>query len=359
MFDVHTHPVTNISHGNATLNGELDPDGIDTEYHFEYGTANCAESTCTSVPPSAIHSTAAGPIEVSQPVTGLQPETTYHSRIVATNSFGTTNGQDETFSTGLAVKGLKTGPAEEVNLTGAALTGELNPDELDTKYHFEYGVDSGYGQETPIVDAGQASGEVPVTPATITGLQPDTPITTTASSPKTALANRWDRTVPSRLRAPRSIGSFSTSKVTASSADLHARINPEEFETTYYFEYGTTPSYGTSVPMPAGVVGSAGTDQSVTVHLENLQPITYHFQVVATNKWGTTKSGDQTFEFYPPSCPNGHVASRPAPVSFRTAAPTSLSPPAMPVGQSSSAVMATPTTRLTQMTPSPTARASV
>ncbi len=68
-----------------------------TTYHFEYGTSTAYG---TSVP--APDADASGPLatSVSQSVTGLMPDTTYHYRLVSTNSGeGTAMSADATFST--------------------------------------------------------------------------------------------------------------------------------------------------------------------------------------------------------------------------------------------------------------------
>ena len=99
-----------------------------------------------------------------------------------------------------------------------------------------------------------------------------------------------------------------TTNVGETSADLNARINPSGFDTTYHFEYGTTPEYGSVAPATDVDIGSADADQTVTQHVSDLQPgVTYHFRVVATNKWGTTVGDDTTFDYFPPTCPNAHV----------------------------------------------------
>jgi predicted lipoprotein with Yx(FWY)xxD motif len=71
----------------------------ETSWHFEYGTTSAYEA---SVPvPDAILA-AGAPISnpVSEPVTGLQPNTTYHYRLVASNTpEGPEHSEDRTFST--------------------------------------------------------------------------------------------------------------------------------------------------------------------------------------------------------------------------------------------------------------------
>src|SRR5262249_51682593 len=95
-----------------------------------------------------------------------------------------------------------------------------------------------------------------------------------------------------------------SSHVTASSADIEARINPKGFETKYHVEYGPTMDYGTIAPIPDGTLSAGNATEGVTVHLEGLEGITYHFRVIAENQWGTTATGDQTFNFFPQTCPN-------------------------------------------------------
>jgi hypothetical protein len=93
-----TRPATEVGLQSATLNGKVNPNDRDTTYHFQYGTTT-AYGTKTAV-------TSAGDeeswIAVSARVVGLQPETTYHFRLVAKSDEGTTGGADLTFTTGAA-----------------------------------------------------------------------------------------------------------------------------------------------------------------------------------------------------------------------------------------------------------------
>ncbi len=99
-----------------------------------------------------------------------------------------------------------------------------------------------------------------------------------------------------------SIYSFTSSNLTADSADLHTTIHPHGTDTTYHFEYGTTSDYSTSTPDTD--IGAATSPQSVVAHVDNLRQVVYHFRVVAHNDYGTVTSPDQTFNFFPSPCPN-------------------------------------------------------
>lgn len=90
--------------------------------------------------------------------------------------------------------------------------------------------------------------------------------------------------------------------VTSTTAKLQAQINPNESETTYRFEYGTSEAYGSKIPLPDGLVGSGSTEVTVTAEPEGLLPdTTYHYRVVATvARSGEPVDGpDQTFVTQP------------------------------------------------------------
>ena len=94
---------TDVSASGATLSAFVNPDGADTTYHFEYGTADCSTSACTSVPvPDADIGSGTAAQGVSVAITGLTASTTYYYRLVAHNTYGTTPGLDQTFTTAAA-----------------------------------------------------------------------------------------------------------------------------------------------------------------------------------------------------------------------------------------------------------------
>jgi hypothetical protein len=94
------------------------------------------------------------------------------------------------------------------------------------------------------------------------------------------------------------------SEVNRSTARINAKVNPSEADTTYRFEYGPDTSYGSSVPVPDGDLGSGSEGVEVGEFLTGLQPGgTYHYRVVATNSSGTTPGEDGTFTTFSASSP--------------------------------------------------------
>jgi predicted lipoprotein with Yx(FWY)xxD motif len=93
---VETNPAAQVA-GGFELKGTVNPYGLDTTYHFEYGPTT---GYGTNVPvPDADVGAGSYSVPVSQTVTGLQQSTTYHYRLVATNSAGPTKGSDQSFTT--------------------------------------------------------------------------------------------------------------------------------------------------------------------------------------------------------------------------------------------------------------------
>jgi len=88
---------SSITAGSAILNAKVNPNGYDvSKCEFEYGTSAAYEH---SVPCESLPGAGESLVAVSAAVLGLSEETTYHFRVVVTNSIGSTDGADETFQT--------------------------------------------------------------------------------------------------------------------------------------------------------------------------------------------------------------------------------------------------------------------
>ena len=86
-------------------------------------------------------------------------------------------------------------------------------------------------------------------------------------------------------------------ELTTTQANLNDTVNPNGSDTHYYFQYGTTASYGNTIPAYPGMdIGSGTSGIYCWNTIENLKPDTmYHFHIVAYNSGGTTEGPDQTF----------------------------------------------------------------
>jgi hypothetical protein len=154
VLNVQTGTPSEIDDESATLNGSLDPDGMSTEYRFEYGlSGELTQSTPFSAPIGG-----SGSQPVSEGIDSLRAGTVYSYRLVGRNSLGTTLGPVKTFRVAgpPSVAGVR---ATNVGETQVDLNAAVNPGGYPTTYRFEYGTDTDYGQTFPIPPAEEAAGE--------------------------------------------------------------------------------------------------------------------------------------------------------------------------------------------------------
>ena len=86
-----------------------------------------------------------------------------------------------------------------------------------------------------------------------------------------------------------------TAQPGTTTATLNGTVNPEGFETQYFFEYGTTIAYG---GQSSAESSSGTTDQPVQATISGLSPATtYHYRIVAVPQGGVpVTGGDATFK---------------------------------------------------------------
>jgi len=93
---VATGHSSSVTYSSAILFGTVNPHAQPTTYVFQYGTTRSYGAQTPLAPAGSGDSS----ITVSQTLTGLQPLSTYHYRILATSPAGATAGNDRTFATG-------------------------------------------------------------------------------------------------------------------------------------------------------------------------------------------------------------------------------------------------------------------
>jgi uncharacterized protein (TIGR02145 family) len=91
-----TATATSLAGTTATLNGTVNANNQSTTVTFEYGTTTSYGQTINAIPNTVSGSTNTG---VSANLSGLTANTTYHFRVKAVSSVGTTYGSDVTFTT--------------------------------------------------------------------------------------------------------------------------------------------------------------------------------------------------------------------------------------------------------------------
>ncbi|MFO1482445.1 MAG: CARDB domain-containing protein [Verrucomicrobiaceae bacterium] len=399
-----TNAATNITTTSAQMNGTINPNGASTTAYFQYGATTSYGSS------SGVGSFGSGTssIAINTVLSGASPNTTFHYRVVATNSGGTTYGSDRSFTTDAPQPppSATTNAATNVTANSGQLNATINPNGSSTTAYFEYGPTTSYGGTGGSTNCGSGTSAVnlfwnntglnfnttfhyrvvatnsggttyggdvtfttlpaPVPPTilapglasspgpTLGTLTPifnwnavsgatgyglyirdmttDTLIYnndggvksgTSFTLPSGYLSNnghayRWAMTsfaggyesaqgsylyfkAPPAAPLP-SAQTLAATNVTANSAQLNATINPNGSSTTAYFQYGPTTSYGGT----GGSTTCGSGTSAVNLFWNNTGlnfNTTFHYRVVATNSGGTTYGDDVTFTTLPPAAP--------------------------------------------------------
>jgi hypothetical protein len=320
---VETLSAWRIGYTEATLTGNVGPKGVATTWFFEYGTTNTYGQRTAETSSQGL----SGYGEEEVTVHNLTPDTTYHVRIVATNSYGTTFGPDQTFTTG-PEPFVETGTPETVGYSGATLSGVIDPRGANLSYYFEYGKSQTYGQRTAESSAGSGTGDVQETQAVSALTEGSVYHYRVIATNNYGTTYGADRTFSTGIEplvqtdAPVTVGS--------EEATLNGTINPHGAEVEYYFEYGVTPEYGTSTAQASA--GSGNVDVEAAKTIAHLTPgVTYRYRVVAV--YGSFKQYGSELTFTTTALPPLVTPIGPGPVPNETPPPTTLqqtpSPPSV------------------------------
>jgi hypothetical protein len=166
-----TCKASSLGSTNVTFGAEVNPEGKATTYHFEYvddahfqSEGGFASSRTKVTPESASIGSDFVLHAVDYQATGLTPETSYHCRVVATNSDASHDGEGGTFKT---FPPLELGAAWVTGVAGdsASLHAELNPFGSPATGRFQYVEDnlyrqSGFADATEVPDV--AGGGIPL-----------------------------------------------------------------------------------------------------------------------------------------------------------------------------------------------------
>jgi hypothetical protein len=282
-----TKPASEVTGTSATLHGVLNPKvSATTGYHFTYGTTEASCEGNTTEPGAEVVGKA---IKVSTPLTGLIPHTKYTFCLVATNAAAEeTKGAPLSFETPAVLPLIEEESASAITETSATLSALVNPEFQETTCKgFQFGLNTSYGSEAPCEPEALGSGSVgESTRASLTGLGPNTTyhyrVLAENSSGKSEGEDHTFLTLPT----PPTVMTGEASALTPTSATISASVDPgsegPNSDTTYFFEYGPTASYGAQTPTQDAGQGSKPLIE--TANLTGLEPgSAYHYRIVATN----------------------------------------------------------------------------
>jgi phosphodiesterase/alkaline phosphatase D-like protein len=184
-----------------------------------------------------------------------------------------------------------TGPVTTVGPTSATVSGSVNPNGAATTWYVEYGTSTSYGTKTASASAGSGTSAVAVSP-TLSSLKAGTTyhyrVVATSSAGTARGADGLFTT-----SSPPGVVTGGASGITGLGATLHGTVDPNSRATSWYFEIGTSMSYGTKTPAKDAGSGTSAVDVSAPV--SGLQTgSTYHYRLVATSDAGTTRGADKT-----------------------------------------------------------------
>ena len=283
---VVTGAVSALGSASVTVAGTVHPNGIATTWVVEYGTTVSYGSA--TAPVSASSGTT--PVDISATLSGLAAGTTYHYRVAATNTGGTTNGADGVFTT-TAPPSVTVAAASAVGPTSFTLSGTVDPRGRATTWQFEYGTTTSYGTLTASLSAGSGAGPLAVS-AAVAGVQAGQAYHYRLVATSDAGTTRSVDLTVSTSSPPRAV-TGSSSAAAPTGITLAGTVNPLGLATTWWFEYGTTTAYGSRSATRSIAAGTA--DVAVTTAVTGLRAGTvYTYRLVASSSAGTTNGTAQT-----------------------------------------------------------------
>jgi hypothetical protein len=293
--EIETDPASNLSAGGATLNGSFNPAEDPTNYYFEWGLTP-AYGNVTSVPPGDDVESGSGVVSVSADLVGsLTSMTTYHFRLVATNSSGISYGEDRTFVTDIPLLPLVQETfASSVTPTSAVFNSTVLPGFGPTAYRFQYGATPAFDQSTVFGGSiGNDNNAYAVTDQ-VSGLEPDTAYqfrTIAINFGGTTKGQTATFVTPDRPQ----VEGVSAHALSPTSAAVSSNVSANLAATTVSFGYGSTsPAEATTSTLPLGAQ-DGGIHESGTTIGGLVPNTTYFVQSFAENQWGKSQSGVTSF----------------------------------------------------------------
>jgi len=300
---VQTGTEAGTSSSTATVTGSVKPNGAATTYWFEYGATTSLGSKTSSQSVGSGFSS----IPTTGFITGLRANSLYYYRLSAQNKLGKVDGQTLSLQTNnntppkVAAPTARTNAATSIEKNTAIINGQINPNGYPTSYWFEYGKDDNFGYVTSYQATNSGSSFMSV-PTSISGLEPLTKYYFRLNGQNqfgtvNGTTMSFTTTGPAAASEPK-VSTSPAKSVSSSDAIFVGQVNPNNAETTYWFEYSNDSLLNNLIGSgtPQRTLASSNTNQEVQINVNGLSANTkYYYHLVAKNKYGTVSGNIVSF----------------------------------------------------------------
>jgi hypothetical protein len=313
---VTTRDANDVTGTTATLQGTADPHQSATTGWFRFAPADpaaCDDVFGARAPETGGASLGAGsgPVDFSEPLTGLLPGRTYYACAIAESAEGTRFGEVRAFTTAAAPPAVTTAAPTEVKADSALLHGAADPNGDATTGWFRLdtvqpaGCDDAFGARVPATGGeplGSGAGAVTFAVA-LSGLDPGRTYYACAVAAN-GLGQGFGEVVTFRTGATApSVTTLAATDVTGAGATLEGEATPHGVDTTGWFRVGDADpgtcddTFGARVPASGGVaLGAGNAPAAFSLALAGLDPYrTYFFCAAASNLGGATFGAPRSF----------------------------------------------------------------
>lgn len=300
---VETNIQATISNSTALVSGKITPNGAQTAYWYDYGT----NTSITSHTPKQNIGSGYTPIAAPTNIISLTANTQYYFRLIAENSVGITRGEVRSFTTNNTpvVSGKlptsQTITATNITRGSVSLNGKINSNGTATTWWFEYGENTTFGNLTTFGNINSDQVTTSVTSA-VSGLKPLTKYYFRINAQNqfgtvNGAVSSFTTMGPINSGAP-IIKTNNPANISTSSVTMNGRLDPNDSNTTYWFEYSDTSFVGGIIGTMTATQTMNGADAAIGVKSDviGLQKNTkYYYRMVARNEYGTVAGGTVSF----------------------------------------------------------------
>jgi phosphodiesterase/alkaline phosphatase D-like protein len=195
--------------------------------------------------------------------------------------------------------GIQTGLLVVPSNVSAVVTGYVAPNGAATTYWFDYGSANSLTKRTATKSAG-AGFVTLATPAFIDGLAANTTYSyrlnaqNSFGSVQGATYTFTTTTNPPPAGSTPVVSTSAAVAIARTAATLSGTVNPSSAQTTYWFEYGPTQSFGSVSAF--GAAGDGASPLTVSAPVVSLAAQTkYYYRLNAQNNFGTISGATQSF----------------------------------------------------------------